>query len=79
MKILRWISEAPKALAIGLVRCYQRVISPLLPPLCRFTPSCSQYMIEAIQKKGLVRGVVLGLWRILRCNPFVPGGYDPVP
>ncbi|MFH1708704.1 MAG: membrane protein insertion efficiency factor YidD [Planctomycetota bacterium] len=67
-----------KWLAIACVRVYQRLIAPLMPPVCRFTPSCSQYMIEAIQKKGLCRGAVKGAGRILRCNPFVPGGYDPV-
>jgi len=65
-------------LAIACIRLYQRLISPLLPPVCRFTPSCSHYMIEAIRKKGLSRGTLKGVGRILRCNPFVPGGYDPV-
>jgi len=79
MNILRRLASVPGAVAIGLVRGYQRFISPLLPRVCRFTPSCSQYMIEAIRKKGLVRGGLLGLWRILRCNPLFPGGHDPVP
>ncbi len=64
--------------AIGLVRAYQRFIGPLLPRVCRFQPSCSQYMIDAIRSKGLVVGVVRGALRILRCNPLFPGGYDPV-
>lgn len=64
---------------IGSIRLYQRFLSPLLPPSCRFTPSCSRYTVEAIQKHGAVRGCLLGAWRILRCNPFGKGGYDPVP
>jgi hypothetical protein len=62
-----------------MVRGYQLVIRPLLPPSCRFHPSCSAYAIEALQTHGLIRGVWLASWRILRCNPFMPGGYDPVP
>jgi hypothetical protein len=63
---------------IGLVRLYQRTLSPLLGRRCRFHPSCSAYMIEAIQKKGVIVGVGKGVWRILRCQPFSAGGYDPV-
>ncbi|MCU0715376.1 MAG: membrane protein insertion efficiency factor YidD [Pirellula sp.] len=64
-------------LLIAVVRFYQRGISPLLGPSCRFTPTCSQYMIEAIQKYGAIRGVLKGARRICRCHPFHPGGYDP--
>jgi putative membrane protein insertion efficiency factor len=67
-----------RALA-GLVRGYQYLIGPLLPPACRFTPSCSQYAIQALHGHGALRGTWLAAWRILRCNPLVPGGYDPVP
>lgn len=63
---------------ILLIRLYQVIISPLLGQRCRFYPSCSQYMIEAIEKKGLLRGMWMGLLRILKCHPFHPGGYDPV-
>ena len=66
------------AAAIALVRAYQVCISPLLPRVCRFTPSCSQYMIEAIRRKGFVVGTFKGVLRLLRCNPFFPGGHDPV-
>lgn len=66
-------------LAVGLVRGYQRWLSPLLPPMCRYQPTCSQYTLEALERYGLVRGLWLGLRRILRCNPFFPGGPDPVP
>lgn len=62
-----------------LVRFYQMLISPMLPPSCRFTPTCSTYMIEALQKRGPLVGLWLGIRRILRCNPWHPGGYDPVP
>jgi len=63
---------------ILLIRVYQRLVSPLLRPACRFAPTCSEYIIESIEKKGLFFGVLKGIWRILRCNPFTPGGYDPV-
>ncbi len=64
---------------VGCIRLYKRFLSPYLPPTCRFTPSCSRYTVEAIQKHGALRGCLLGAWRILRCNPFGKGGYDPVP
>jgi len=63
---------------ISLVRLYQRLLSPWLPRTCRFMPSCSEYFIEAVQKRGAIVGTLKGCWRILRCNPFCPGGYDPV-
>jgi len=63
---------------IWLIRGYQKFVSPLFPPSCRYTPSCSQYTLQAIEKYGLFKGLGLGLKRILRCHPFVKGGYDPV-
>ena len=66
-------------LAIGLIGLYKRFLSPLLPPMCRFQPTCSQYAAEAISRHGLLRGGLLGLRRLLRCNPMFPGGHDPVP
>ena len=68
-----------KWLALRLIRFYQKRISPALPPSCRFTPSCSQYTYEAIEIHGFFRGSWLGARRIVRCQPFNPGGYDPVP
>jgi uncharacterized protein len=68
-----------KTLAIILIKFYKRWISPMLPPACRFNPSCSQYSLEAFIKYGFLRGLWLSLRRIMRCHPFNPGGYDPVP
>ena len=63
---------------IALLRLYKRTISPMLPPACRFTPTCSEYAIEAFQKKGLLSALWMTVMRILKCHPFHPGGYDPV-
>ena len=65
--------------AIFVVRLYQQLLSPLLPPSCRYSPTCSQYTLIALRRYGFIRGGWLGLKRILRCHPFRPGGYDPVP
>ncbi len=62
-----------------IIRFYQKYISPLFPSCCRFTPSCSQYALEAVKKYGPVKGFFLSLKRILKCNPYCKGGYDPVP
>ncbi|NOR10843.1 MAG: membrane protein insertion efficiency factor YidD [Desulfovibrionaceae bacterium] len=67
-----------KKLFLFCIRSYQVVLSPLFPQSCRFTPTCSQYAIEAISQFGIVRGMYLAIRRILRCHPFNPGGYDPV-
>lgn len=71
--------SAPRRLAIALLRGYQRLVSPLLGARCRFHPSCSQYAVEAVERHGVLRGTVLGFFRILRCQPLAEGGYDPVP
>ena len=68
-----------KRLLILPIRFYQRFISPMLPPACRFTPTCSQYAVEAIQKHGALKGLYLSIRRILRCHPWGGSGYDPVP
>lgn len=68
-----------KTLILQSIRFYQVEISPLFPRRCRFTPTCSQYIYEAIQVHGLLKGILLGIKRLLKCQPFYPGGYDPVP
>ena len=73
--LARW----PRRFGMGLIRGYQLVISPALPKTCRFSPSCSQYTLEAIERHGILRGGWLGARRIVRCHPFNPGGFDPVP
>lgn len=65
-------------LLIAFIGLYQKFISPLFPPSCRFYPTCSAYAVEAIEKKGALRGSLLALKRLLKCHPFHPGGYDPV-
>jgi putative membrane protein insertion efficiency factor len=67
-----------KSLLLGMIRGYQIFISPALPRACKYHPSCSQYAVDALTKYGVLRGLVLAGWRILRCNPLSYGGYDPV-
>jgi uncharacterized protein len=71
--IRRWLA----AILISLVRMYQMLLRPLLPPMCRYTPGCSEYFIEAVRKYGPLRGGCRGVWRVCRCHPFSKGGYDP--
>lgn len=73
------VSHFFSALLILPIRFYQRAISPLTPPSCRFTPTCSQYAIEALRKHGPIRGLYLAVRRLLRCHPWGGSGYDPVP
>ncbi len=68
-----------KWVLLSVIRFYQRWVSPMLPPACRFTPSCAHYTVEAIEVHGVVQGAWLGGRRICRCHPFHPGGHDPVP
>lgn len=65
-------------LAVATIKLYQRLVSPMLPNSCRFYPSCSQYTVLAILKYGVLKGILMGSWRIMRCNPFSKGGFDPV-
>ena len=67
-----------KTLAVWLIRTYKQWLSPMLPPSCLYVPTCSEFAIEAIERYGVVRGGLKAAWRILRCHPFVNGGYDPV-
>lgn len=73
------MTKIAKKIIIGLIRGYQLIISPMKAPSCRFSPTCSAYSIEAIEKHGILRGTYLALKRILKCHPFHEGGYDPVP
>ena len=77
MSLLKTIRRLPALTIIALVRVYQWTLSPIFGRQCRFQPTCSHYMIQAVEKYGAVRGTLKGLWRILRCNPFCRGGYDP--
>ena len=71
--------RGPKGICIALIRFYQKGISPLKKPCCKYIPTCSNYALEAVSRFGVLKGGFLALWRILRCNPFSRGGYDPVP
>ena len=77
--IQQFLREVVIALLLFPIRIYRRYISPLTPPACRFTPTCSQYAMEAIQKHGPIKGLYLAVSRILRCHPWGGSGYDPVP
>ncbi|MBX3144328.1 MAG: membrane protein insertion efficiency factor YidD [Trueperaceae bacterium] len=74
------MSSWPAKIALAPVRFYRRFISPLKPaPTCRFHPTCSAYAVEAVERHGVIKGTLLATWRVLRCHPFNPGGFDPVP
>jgi putative membrane protein insertion efficiency factor len=70
--------SAAREVAVAPLRIYHRLISPLLGQHCRFEPSCSRYAVQAVREFGILRGAVLAAWRLLRCNPFSRGGYDPL-
>jgi putative membrane protein insertion efficiency factor len=74
-----WLLRLPRRLLAVLIRGYQVLLSPLLPPSCRFYPTCSQYALEAVTRHGAVKGGWLAARRLARCHPFHPGGFDPVP
>jgi putative membrane protein insertion efficiency factor len=67
-----------KGVLVAPIRAYQRFISPALPRRCKYHPTCSEYAVQAIRAQGVLRGLVLAAWRVLRCNPWSHGGYDPV-
>ncbi len=79
MSIKLFVLNLFKLLFINLIKIYQRFISPFFPSSCKFSPSCSKYGIEAINKHGIIKGLVLTVKRILKCNPWSKGGYDPIP
>ena len=76
-RVIAWLIRLPGRGLIGVVRAYQWLISPMLGPRCRFNPTCSTYFIESVRKYGAIRGSLRGIWRIIRCNPWFPGGDDP--
>lgn len=78
-RCVKWVLELLVQLLLLPIYFYKRAISPMLPPSCRFTPSCSTYAVEALKKHGPIKGLLLAIWRILRCNPWGGSGYDPVP
>jgi putative membrane protein insertion efficiency factor len=67
-----------RKLFIGLIQIYRRFLSPMLPPTCRYEPSCSLYTVQALEKYGVLKGLFMGILRVLRCHPFARGGFDPV-
>ena len=75
---MRILNKLVKRFLIGIIVCYQKYISPLKPRTCRFYPTCSEYALQAIKKYGIIKGTGKALFRIIKCNPFHPGGYDPV-
>jgi putative membrane protein insertion efficiency factor len=72
------LARTMRTLALAPIVAYQRVISPVLPRRCKYEPTCSRYAVQAIEEYGILRGLVLAVWRLLRCNPWSHGGYDPV-
>ncbi len=78
LKFVGHIVRPMGAILISLLKFYKAVISPWLPPSCRFVPTCSEYAREAIERHGALRGSGMAVWRLLRCQPFCAGGYDPV-
>ena len=72
------MSALARRIAVAPIVAYQRVISPLLPRRCKYEPTCSRYAVDAVREVGVVRGLVLAAWRVVRCNPWSHGGYDPV-
>jgi len=78
-ELYKTLVRIPRIIVALLIRGYQQVISPLLPPTCRFLPTCSEYALEAVSTYGVFKGGWLAIRRILKCHPFHPGGYDPLP
>ena len=79
MTTVSTLASLPRRVVVAVIRLYQRFISPITPPSCRFYPTCSSYALTSVERFGVLRGGWMGICRIARCNPFNPGGYDPVP
>lgn len=77
-RALEWTFRLPSLALTGLIMLHRRFLSQLMPPSCRFTPTCSRYALDAVRRYGALRGGWLAFWRVLRCNPFNRGGYDPL-
>lgn len=77
MSVLRRLGQPFGYAIVGCIRVYQFLISPILGPSCRFSPTCSEYWIQSVKKYGVLRGCWRGMWRIARCHPWNPGGHDP--
>ena len=78
-ELLSFVGSIPKNACLLLIKGYRRFISPLFPPCCRFTPTCSEYALISFQRYGFFKGLWLSIRRVLKCHPWHPGGYDPVP
>jgi len=78
-RLLGILKALPRGAVFLLLKLYKRCVSPLLPPACRFHPTCSEYVREAVERHGVLKGCWLGLKRVCRCHPFAKGGFDPVP
>jgi len=76
--VVRALARAARAVVLAPIVIYQRVISPAIPRRCKYEPTCSRYAVDAVREYGILRGLVLAGWRLLRCNPWSHGGYDPV-
>ena len=77
--VVRAVRRIPSLALIGVIRFYQRFVSPLTPPSCKYYPSCSSYAVTALRRHGALRGTALAVWRVLRCHPWAAGGVDDVP
>lgn len=76
---MKWLSMLPRKAVMMMIRGYKALVSPMLPPSCRFTPTCSSYALTSVERYGVIRGGWLAIKRVGRCHPWNPGGFDPVP
>ncbi len=78
VQLQREVTQFPRRAAVTILRAYKWGVSPMFLPACRYRPTCSEYAVEAVERYGVLRGGLMAAWRLLRCNPFVKGGFDPV-